>query len=109
MEQPLRRVDVVVLEIEALQPRILPRQSLALPESFQKPLLGNPIDATEKQLGFGAEGIEGVGPTLKDPVCLGIAALERTSRVVQELVLNIERGAGPPVFQLHHGAAGALV
>ena len=72
-EEALRGIDVVIFEVEALQPRVLPGQALGLAERFEQPFLRNPIDAAEQQLRFGAERVEGEGPALEDPIGLLVA------------------------------------
>ena len=49
-EQSAARIDVVIFEIDALQPRIVPAQSFGFDKRFEQPFLGDPIDAADQRL-----------------------------------------------------------
>ena len=46
-KQSLGWIDVVVFEVEALQPGVVPRKTFLLAEGVQKVLLGDPVHATD--------------------------------------------------------------
>ena len=47
-EQSARRIDVMIFEIDALQPGIVPAEVFRFLERFEQPFLGNPIDSANK-------------------------------------------------------------
>src|SRR5678816_1436332 len=108
MKESLHRIDVVIFEIEALQPRIVPVESLRLTKRFEQILLGYPINSTKEQFRFGAQCTQGEAPAREDPVCLVIPSCEMLLSVREELVLNIERVARAAIFERDHATPGAV-
>ena len=51
-EKAARRVDVVVFEVETLQPRVLPRKLFAGAEKVEHPAFGNPVHAADELFGI---------------------------------------------------------
>ena len=51
-EQPFLGIDVVILEIQTLEPRIVPGEPFGFHERLQQPFLRNPIDAADERFGF---------------------------------------------------------
>src|SRR6266496_5138771 len=49
-EQSTTRINVMIFEVDALQPRIVPRYSFGFDECFQQPFLCNPINPANKRL-----------------------------------------------------------
>ena len=101
-------VDVVILEVDALQPRVLPGQALLLAEHIEQPFLGNPIDPADEQLRAAGERIEGERPVLEDPIGLLISAAEVLRCVLEEGPLDVQRGAAAAIVQLDARASGAF-
>src|SRR4029453_15683182 len=49
-EQSAARIDVVIFQVDALQPWIVPAQSFGLDKSFQQPFLSYPVNAADQRL-----------------------------------------------------------
>src|SRR4029079_11038691 len=109
MEETLRGVNVVVLEIETLQPRILPRQTFGFAKRLEQPLLGDPVDTANEQLGLGAQRIECKCPARQDPIGLLVSSGEKALRVSEKCLLNIERIASSAIIEKNEAASGSLM
>src|SRR5207237_5602494 len=69
-------IDVVIFEIEALQPRIVPANAFGFHESFQQPFLRNPVDPANERFGFVAQRLQRETPALEQPIGFFIHAAE---------------------------------
>ena len=49
-EQSAARIDVVIFEIDTLQPWVVPAQCLGFDKCFQQPFLGDPVNAANQRL-----------------------------------------------------------
>src|SRR5262249_31504673 len=105
-KEPALRGDVVILQVETLQPGMIPGEIFGLDESLEEPFLANPIHATEERLGFVWQGVEGVTPAVEQPVRFLITAAEITTGQVLESPLDIESGDRVAVFEFNHPTAG---
>src|SRR5438105_3844503 len=61
-EETARRIDVVIFEVETLQPRIVPRQIFRFDERVEQPLLRDPIDAADEFMSILLERFESETP-----------------------------------------------
>src|SRR2546423_11936314 len=78
-EQSPGRIDVVIFEIETLEPGIVPADPLLFHEGFEQPSLRDPIHASDERLGFIAERFQGEVPALEQPIGFFVEAAEMTA------------------------------
>ena len=64
-EQAPARVDVVIFEVDALQPRIVPAQSLGFYKCFQQPFLCNPVNAADERMAIVWDCFKNESPVLQ--------------------------------------------
>ena len=74
-------MNVVIFQVEALNPGILPREALVLDKHVEQPAFGDPINATDKQVRFPFQSIQGESPNLQDPIGFIIGAVQVTMRL----------------------------
>ena len=89
-EQPFLGIDVVIFEIQTLEPRIVPGEPFGLHERFQEPFLGDPIHASDERLWFVAQRLESETPALEKPIGFFIEAAEMFLGQFAKLPLNVE-------------------
>ena len=108
-KEPFGRVDIVVFEIKALQPGVLPIEALVFAEGLKQPLLGNPIYRADQAGGVVAQGIQSKGPDIEHPIRLGIAPARVLLRVRKECLLDLQGRARVTILELRGPLPGALV
>src|SRR5437867_4135873 len=64
-EQSASWIDVVVFEVDALQPWVIPAQSLGFDKLFQQPFLCYPIDAADQRVAILRERFENESPVFQ--------------------------------------------
>src|SRR5215831_12081970 len=90
-EKSACRVYIVELEVQALQPRVLPINAFLFHKHGKKPFLGDPIDAADQELRLISDGVQGEAPAFEYPVGFLILAEKITMSVLEKLILNVER------------------
>ena len=99
-EQAPNRVDIVILEIDALQPGIVPVQFFRVHKSVEQPFFRNPIDSADERFWILFQRFEDKTPVFEQPVCFRAAITETFLCQLVELPLNIERAHGFAILKL---------
>ena len=87
--QPAIGIDIVILQIQTLQPRIVPTQILRLAKRIQQPLLSHPIHAICQLHRIGLQIIERALPLIEHPIRLLIQPPQMALCQRQITALNI--------------------
>src|SRR5262245_18260561 len=89
-KEPPIRVDIVVLQIQAREPWIIPSNPLLLHKSFQQPELGDPIEAPDKLSSIAGEYPQRGSPFAQDPIGFRISTGQMLFGREVVLFLNVE-------------------
>src|SRR5947208_13301891 len=90
-EQSPDRIDVVIFEIDALQPWMIPAQFFLLHKRFKQPFFGDPIDSADQRFMISLKCFKNEAPVFQQPVGFRAAVTQILSRQLVEFPLHIER------------------
>src|SRR5207249_11997569 len=77
VEETFGRVDVVVLEVQAVEVRIVPLNFLSLDEALQQPALRDPVDPVLSREWIALQVHDDLSPLAKRPVRIGARSGEQ--------------------------------
>ena len=100
--QPAIGIDIVILQIQTLQPRIVPTQILRLAKRIQQPLLRHPIHTVCQLHRIGLQSIERALPLIQHPIRLLVQTSQIALRQRQINALNINRRNRPPILPIQN-------
>ena len=107
-EEAVRGIDVVIFEIETLQPGIIPAQAFGFDESLEQPFLRDPIDAADERLRILLERFENEAPAFQQPIRFRAVSSQMPLRQFVKLPLHIERADAFAVFKIDNPLPGGI-
>src|SRR5439155_12457109 len=90
-KQSTNRINVVIFEIDTLQPGIAPSQFFRLHKCFEQPFLRDPIDPAYQRLMILVECFKDEAPAFQQPVRFRAAAAQMFLCELKEFTLHIKR------------------
>ena len=64
-KQSATGIDVVIFEIDTLQPRVVLTQSLRFDKGFQQPFLGDPVNTADQRMAVVWDSFENESPVFE--------------------------------------------
>ena len=98
----------MILEVETLQPRIVPPYILCGHERFEQPFLGDPIHAANERFRFFAQRVEREAPAIENPIGLLVSPGQECARHFTKTPLQIEAANRFPILQPHDPRLGRI-
>src|SRR5439155_4912883 len=101
-EQSTTRINVMIFEVDALQPRIVPRYSFGFDECFQQPFLCNPINPANKRLAIMRHCFKNESPVFQQPIGFRTAIVQVLLCYLVEFPLHVERADAFAVLKTYN-------
>ncbi len=94
-------VDIMIFQIEAGQPGIVPAELFLPHEGVQQPLFGDPVKFADQTAAIPHQQLQSGIPFLQDPIGFCIEAGKGSPRRVAIRFLHFQAGEMASVLQLH--------